>query len=190
MGLMITVDGVTFQPYIGDDYEQGINGTRLLILGESHYCKERCRPVDAEAKSQFTRKIIRDLATSRSYRYFTTILRLVLEESRSKKIHSTPRRDFWNKVAFYNYIQDFVGVKSLDRPLKDQWQDAQQPLLNVLERLQPQLVLVTGQELKDHLPKPFPEQYKTCFIKHPSWMKFSFADSAPLVRSSLASFKT
>jgi len=29
---------VFFIPYIGDKYEQGYHGKKVLVLGESHYC--------------------------------------------------------------------------------------------------------------------------------------------------------
>ena len=31
---------VKFRPWVGTNYKKGFQGKKILILGESHYCKE------------------------------------------------------------------------------------------------------------------------------------------------------
>jgi hypothetical protein len=53
--------------------------------------------------------------------------------------------EFWHSVAFYNYIQDFVGDSPRRLHAYELWQRSEQSFAEVLLRLRPQLMLVIGQ---------------------------------------------
>lgn len=94
----------TFDPWVGIRYEaEGLNGARLLILGESHYSAE-------VERRTFTREMIRDLGQKQSrFRFYATTQRLV--SGGRSRLSDAARVTFWEQVAFYNYIQSFPGSR-------------------------------------------------------------------------------
>jgi hypothetical protein len=52
--------------------------------------------------------------------------------------------EFWHSVAFYNYIQEFVGDSPRKPHAYELWQRSEQAFAEVLLRVRPQLVLVIG----------------------------------------------
>ena len=58
---------------------------------------------------------------------------------------------FWESVAFYNYVQEFVGDHPRDRPTSAQWEQAGKVLPTVLTTLRPHFVLACGRQLYEHL---------------------------------------
>ncbi|MFT3879264.1 MAG: hypothetical protein QM703_06340 [Gemmatales bacterium] len=151
-----------FMPFIGELYNtEGYGGLRLLILGESHYGPK------GSATPDYTVRMVQDLAMRRSYRYFSSIQRLVMTLDAGTKLHTSIRKWFWSRVAFYNFIQEFVGDKPLDRPSKEMWRDAKPALFETLDYLKPNFILVTGKELDSNLPD-LPTEVVKCAITHPS----------------------
>ncbi len=33
-------NGIYFKPWIGSDYENGVNGKKIMVLGHCHYCND------------------------------------------------------------------------------------------------------------------------------------------------------
>src|SRR5258708_28815145 len=111
---------VQFDPWCGNDYENGIAGQRVLILGESNYhsCDE-----DLECKDE----------ANRSFRH-RTLTHFTVEHWKDNS-HSSPvsyrvpqlfgmsKAQFWQSVVFYNYLQTFVGPAAGQRPKENQWAD-------------------------------------------------------------------
>lgn len=137
-----------FDPWRGELYgrpnDLGLP-SRLLILGESHYGGSE------EYRRSLTREVIEDQWSGHSYRYFTTVQRAVLGPSKE-----VDAKDFWQSVAFYNFIQRLVGEKPRDRPTPPMWKEAAAPFRETLNRLGPTHVIVTGFGLWDQLRKHLP----------------------------------
>jgi hypothetical protein len=92
-----------FDPWIGSRYAtDGIKGIRLLILGEAHYGTG-----EAERQKTHTTEIVRLLAQKSRFRFFTATQRLV--SGGRGWLSDQERVEFWERVAFYNYIQSFPG---------------------------------------------------------------------------------
>ncbi len=111
----------TFKPWLGGRYcKEGIGGIRLLILGEAH----RIKP--GEEHADFTKDVIGLLVREprkmepRFRRFFTVTQRLVCGGKGS--LSDTERADFWERVAFYNYIQSNPGAAARSRPTQEMWQ--------------------------------------------------------------------
>jgi hypothetical protein len=62
------------------------------------------------------------------------------------------RHTFWHSVAFYNYIQEFVGSRARERPTEEMWNDAEKPFFMILTKLKPDFILVLGKSLWDGMP--------------------------------------
>ena len=143
----------TFDPWVGKEYKdkKGLFGVKILLLGESHYgtCESE------SDKKIFTKKVVcsvieeKDKAGNKKKRpFFTKILRLVT----LKQVVSTEesRKEFWKKVAFYNYIQEFVPKRK--PPTKEMWDKAGDHLKKTIRELEPDVIVVLGVRLSNHLP--------------------------------------
>lgn len=130
------IGGVTFQPWVGKVYEP----TRcLLIVGMSHYSWG-----DADIPPWFvTNEVVsRRLKGEANLRFFTNIE----ATCKGRKLTIHERQEFWQSVAFYNYIQEFVGNAPRKKHICELWKRAEKPFLAVLRRLNPKLVLVVGRK--------------------------------------------
>lgn len=134
-------------PFIGKEYETGLLGKRLLILGESHYCKN----ID-EYHSNITIDIINDLLDPLSLHeeYKNTYIKFS-NAIACRKLDKTERGVVWNKVSFYNYVQEPISGprKSPTRQMFCRSEDA---FWEVLELLRPDGVIVWGKRLYNNLP--------------------------------------
>jgi hypothetical protein len=168
----------TFDPWIGSRYTtDGIRGVRLLILGESHY------GFPGEMRPTFTADVVRALGQQHRFRFFTVIQRLVT--GGSGWLSNDDRSEFWERVAFYNYIQSFPGTRPRWRPTPEMWLAAREPFLQTLSELSPQLLLVLGLELHRNLPE-LPFRIGVCIVSHPSYPGgFRYAQWQPVVQAAL-----
>ena len=154
----------TFKPWIGAKYQtEGLNSLRLLILGESHY------GVPEDEDADFTIGVIRKLAQDQRFRFFTVTQKLI--SGQAGYVTNEERREFWEHVAFYNFIQEFPGPSAKIRPTEQMWTDACEPYLSTVHELDPHLVIALGSELGRRVPKQ-PDHLKFCWIQHPSSFRF------------------
>src|SRR6266478_2421464 len=136
---------VRFVPWVGSSYDSGLKGAKTLILGESHYQKDGkaySRNLNIELISGQANKTGIYLGR---YPFWTKIIKLVSPSD------TDPHR-FWNSVAYYNYIQEFVGLVARERPTGIMWKDAQKPFYEVLSLLKPDFILALGTNLWNSLP--------------------------------------
>ena len=141
------IESVTFQPFIGKQYEK--EPYKILLLGESHYRSEFCAEYCAtnpDKKSEITRAVVnRYLAGVHSrYRFFTGALYAIFGQD--------AKREQMEQLAFYNFVQEYAGDNSRVTPSADVWKAAAQPFFDVLRELKPDFVVCCGKRLYDHLP--------------------------------------
>jgi hypothetical protein len=144
-GLQLRIKGVRFDPWQGLEFKSGIRNRKILIIGEAHYGNY----ANGGAKT-LTQSIIRDHAIQRkvrSLRYYTMLQRLFSDDDVWTK---DGRGDFWNSVAFYNYVQVLVP-DARKEPTPEQWETGITPILPVIERINPDAIVVTGLRLWAHL---------------------------------------
>lgn len=190
-------DSVRFNPWIGSKYAAGgYSGTKLLILGESHYHH------DPSPRADFTQWLTQGYIDGwMKHRFWTLVARTVTGRQASRETC----RDFWHSVAFYNYIQAIVGVSARVAPTAEMWASAPEPFRRVLEDIAPRAVLVLGKRLWDNLPQgkidtlslegePWPArlyelpdgQYAVAtYINHPASFGFVSRKWAPVVAAML-----
>lgn len=168
-----------FQPWIGANYQVGsVHNCRILILGESHYGKA------TDMRLDFTNYIIGRYAITERRRFFSVIQRLVSLDTKRGTYSVNSKRDFWNSVAFCNYVQAIVGGKARQRPTAAMWQTGAVVLLAVLKEIQPEVVVVLGNELRKHLPA-FPACIEVAYIKHPSGRGMKYSECQPPIRAAI-----
>jgi hypothetical protein len=168
----------TFDPWVGSRYaSEGIRGVRLLILGESHHCET------GPEYPAFTADIVRRLGQGQQkpFRFFTVTQRLVTGGRGS--LSKASREDFWERVAFYNFVQSFLP-KSRRKPTEAMWLAAREPLLRTLTDLAPEAVLILGDRLSRNLPK-LPPNIESRAVPHPASSKLRYAEWQPVVQKML-----
>lgn len=113
-----------FQPYVGSNYQHGIQGKRILVIGASFYCDkihcpyfEQCTAGDTKAYDKICPEYkSRGLClhdepsycvseTPRTYKIFASYL--------AEALDLNPDYDkVWDKLAFSNYVQHFLPKRS------------------------------------------------------------------------------
>jgi len=169
----------TFRPWIGDKYEtEGIaEGIQLFILGESHYGTPD--PND----STFTRRVVAKYGQNdERHAFFTQTVKLVLGLTGDDYLSDEQQRQFWDRVAFYNYVQEYAGETPNGTVTPEMWADAEKPFLTVLEQLDPDALLILGKELSNHVPEV---DVETCVVTHPSSPRFSYEGEQEAVQALL-----
>ncbi len=139
---------VKFLPWVGANYTNGINGKRIMALGESHYCNH-----PSEAVPEITNSVILDLLNPSSdhegykntYTKFERALAL-------KTLSQAEKAELWNSIAFYNYVQvPMTGARV--SPTKDDFVNSTEALFKVLNQHLPNILIVWGQRLYKNLPE-------------------------------------
>lgn len=154
---------INFYPWVGEKFQEGLAGKKVLVLGESHYCKdqlaeggvcypccERCKMTEELGCFSQTEDVIDcyiDYYSGEPYQQtFLCFERAVC----GREISYDERIDFWNHVAFYNYIQYSQGGPRL--PLEEA-EDSSNAFQAVLETLMPDCIIIWGvDKLWNRLP--------------------------------------
>ncbi len=152
--------GVNFHPWIGEHYRcESRFQIKLLVLGESHYWDD-----PNSAACDFTQWVVRKWGQKERARFFTVIANVLRGEG--GWINDHERSEIWENVAFYNFVQSFVGDSPGQQPTFQQWCDAQAPFKIVLRCLEPDAVLILGCRLSEHVVHR-PENVTFGEITHP-----------------------
>ena len=179
---MADLPNVVFRPWKGERYgRESRFGVRLLVLGESHYGE--C----GTETSDFTTAVVREWAQTHRHAFFTVISKILLCKPNGR-IDNETRGEVWNHVAFYNFVQSFVGDRSRIRPNSRQWIEAQAPFKEVLHHLQPDAVLVLGYRLGEHI-LDFPVGVEFEVIGHPSSYRMRYDKAIPSFEGLIARAK-
>lgn len=140
--------GRYFEPWIGSAFGRNNNalgGLRLMIVGESHYCPNEPHAVGTCTPGR-TRDCVKEGAIDGSWSYFTRILYLI-SGRRKSEITANLNEEFWNSVAFYNFVPVFVAESARKRPRRWMWSASYDPFNLITREIAPEAMLVTGWDL-------------------------------------------
>lgn len=147
---------VHFVPWVGCNYSSGgLFSQRILVLGESHYSKEHFNK-PPEITKYYTRHIMQYWAINRNAAFYSKVRNVILRGnglSVNGYEKNELRQKFWDSVAFFNYVQAYVGTGARKRPQSQQWTMSESAYWEVIEKLKPDICLILGEELWKHLPK-------------------------------------
>lgn len=144
------VETLHWKPWVGENYKF-INGNKLLIVGESHYCWKSENPekvVEDINKKWFTRKIIHESGVHETKEYKQPILRNIEKAFYNEKSLTKVKRKFlWHSVSFYNFIQrPLHSREKKHRPNSKDWRKGWSTFFKLVEILQPDYILFCGVE--------------------------------------------
>jgi hypothetical protein len=141
---------VYFVPWVGLNFENGFKGTRLLIVGESHY-------TDWPDSDRVVRrhKLGPAFTATTVQSFFETggdgaptwwrIEELLHDEEK-------PNAQFWHSVAFYNFVQFPLEGAPKDgvHPTDEQWLGSTLAFRELLENLRPDRIYMFGKTTWDN----------------------------------------
>lgn len=156
--------GVHLLPWVGSEYENGINydengiiqygtpekkGKRVLVLGESHYCARK-----EDVKPDLTRNIIKDFIdpNSKFEPYKNTYTKLERALAGKSDIEKGEREMLWKHVIFYNYVQEALTAPRF-APCTEQFIVSEEAFWEVLSLYNPDIVICCGKRLYINLPQ-------------------------------------
>jgi hypothetical protein len=154
----LNFDSVFFFPWIGTDYNNGgIFKKKILILGESHYCEDPgvcsgCTPGVKDSECNLlTQKVIKGQFTDgeKKHSIFTKLAKLLLDK---ETIEINDKENFWNSVAFYNYVQTSVASGARVAPNDKMFSNSFQSFNEVMDKLDPDFLLIVSCRLWKNLP--------------------------------------
>jgi hypothetical protein len=203
--------GIRHYPWHGEEYaREGLdgNGLRLMIVAESHYSEEDAFRQDPDATTKIVRWLaMREDTLGRPGRYHPFFRRLQRLVEPSDVGSLADRRRFWQRIAFYNYVQRMMWNR-WERPTSADLEEAAGMFRAVLTWCRPDLVLITSRlvwrELHSqghlsavsnggsggptHLHRlSFGEQAAMAVgIPHPMWRRFRPVEHRPAVAELLA----
>lgn len=167
-----------FDPWVGANYwSEGLAGVRILVLGESHYGEP------GTERLSFTTEIVREWGQEKRHQFFTKTQKLV-DVHAPGWISDEARVEFWERVAFYNFVQVFVGTEPRIRPTKEMWNAARVAFLATLAELKPQVMVVLGLKLASNLPQ-VPSGIHVIHGPHPAYGGFSYQQWHPEILRAL-----
>lgn len=150
--------GVFFEPWVGSEYEKGINGRRIMVLGHNHYCDKKPKCVYCRTSCRtFTINIIKEYLQKPFYDSKDDSHRWKLTFNAFEKawfgqtISNEKRNDLWKHLLFYNLIQEAMP-DSNTQPTAKQYKDAEAPFRSILSTYTPNVILVWGNGAYNHTP--------------------------------------
>ena len=154
------MEHVFFKPWIGKNYQTGgIFGKKILVLGEGHVCGgcEQCGLKYASfCEEMDTTKTVQFYIDSNfsdeieKGGWFNTYKKF--ERSLNNK-ETTPEdsKEIWDSISFFNYLQVAMPT-SRKAGTSKQYKESANALYEVLEELQPDIMIVWGMQLFYHTP--------------------------------------
>lgn len=150
-----------FEPFVGRNYEAGINGKKILVMGASFYCSkvdcayfDQCTDTHIKDSARFNQicpEYVKDgklLCREPTYvveeqpRTLSIFSKLMSEYTGKKQYSET-----WSYMAFTNYVQFFLpanGKKFRTTNLSDVSDRDFKAFIETLKQLQPDVIIVWG----------------------------------------------
>lgn len=171
---------VRFAPWVGLHYQRGFNGLRILLVCESHYGgKQHERPT-------VTPEIVKALALGerhpratgklRRHMHFTKIMAAV--QNVRQCFSDTQRREFWNSVAYYNFLQEFLQGSRVAPP-PDVWKRSEKAFTEVLTVLAPDLIICFSLRNGNRI-RSLAGSVPVAVVNHPS-SRFKYSKVNPVI---------
>ncbi len=143
---MSEMKGQYFKPWMGGNYES----TRLLILSESAYSWEengkRVNPGPSHPANTVKCLGIKYPGHNKYFRGLGKALCGVGSPTRSELEKA------WDDCAYSIYIQETVGLGPKPRPTRNQFDEAGTAFVELVERIRPRKVVITGMTTWNRMP--------------------------------------
>jgi len=151
------MENVKLRPWVGSLYNStGLNGRKLMILGESHYCGDcdTCKKINE--KCDFTTWVIENYLLYKngkvkfapSMNTFTKFVNVFYGKHCNREIIT----NFWNSIIFYNYVQKSLKGPRMS-PTNEMFKNSLPAFYEILKEYNPDIIIIWGERLWNNLPK-------------------------------------
>ena len=142
----VDINGGIRHAWKGHHYSKSILGQRLLIVGESHYTKTPGADI-SRTQAGITLDVVQQVIEGRRIPFFSKVASSFSQEP----------AEFFQRVAFYNYMQEVLdGPRQPLREAQRVRDNDQALFFKTLQKLRPDRVLVLGKTNWRYLPNKFP----------------------------------
>jgi hypothetical protein len=141
---------VEHTPWVGEEYNAGIEGQRLAIVGYSHWLGE-----GEKDSSDCTRTVIsKVIGAEEEFDHIPFFVQI------RNYFNFASHSDFWNRVLFFNYISECIGAREerYETATPDQIERAKVRFLRIIQERLPHKVLVFTTKGWPGLPATLEEQ--------------------------------
>ncbi|MFM0502914.1 cytidine/deoxycytidylate deaminase family protein [Paraburkholderia caffeinilytica] len=181
------MSNVIFIPWIGSKYEaEGFRGLRVLVVAESHYGNRRSeRPTATpELVKALGQRLKHPDATARlrKHPHFARIVTAVSGAASASVFTTQERADFWERVCYYNFLQEFVPAARVAPPAES-WSAGKAAFIDVLATLRPDVVIAFSKRLGRTLI-PLCDEVPLARVRHPS-TGFAYVKWNPVIAEAL-----
>ncbi|USU18844.1 hypothetical protein [Paraburkholderia fungorum] len=174
---------VRFAPWVGAQYATGgFRGLRVLVVSESHYGDSRYERPDV------TPELIKALALGLVHKqaqgkfdrhpHYAKIFAALNNRSTAGLFDRDQRSNFWEKVAYFNFIQQFLPTSRKDPPA-EAWARGRPAFVEVMQVLQPELVLCFSLRNGARV-RALTNGVPVAVVNHPS-ARFSYSRANPVI---------
>lgn len=156
-----------FDPWIGSSYwNGGYKGRKILVIGNNHYCDSRlqcsCCGVGGSKSSDWncdsmTQNVIQEYIDFQNDNGCYDSWMSTFEKFENAVEDGCDSDDFWNSIAFYNFLQtavrkneDKCNSDKIYRQYISEYNNSNKCLWNVISDLNPDYIIVWGSCLRKH----------------------------------------
>lgn len=138
---------VKFLPWVGKNYEKGINGKKILVLGESHYGSEERTDITNDVVSRF----LKYHKGEGEFEFWMNTNTKFAKTFNNGEMSKEEIVEFWESIVFYNYVQTLMS-EPRQSPTSEQFENSKEAFYEVIEQYQPDLIVVWGLRLWGAMP--------------------------------------
>lgn len=178
----------TFDAYVGKKYAHGINGKKVMTLGESHYCGNPKQAIPSFTKDRIAeyKKYLEGKISIRDDNGWMQTYNNWLNTMAGRNLSKAEKLELIDKVSFYNYVQ--VPMKGPRvRPTAIDWKCSSDAFIQELKTQKPDVVFAWGEELYKNLPKTMGKKGKDIVLsngkKLETWVYTIDGHSTTVVRT-------
>lgn len=177
-------DGMTWLPWVGNNYMKTEEDCRLLVVGETHYVNgdpEKFESVKKEIMSDkgFTRDVVLECPIDEDW-YNSTFANFNRAIFNSNDFDASK---FWNMVGFYNFIQRPMNytLKVKERPFGIEFYNSWKIFTEIAQILKPKYCIFIGVEAANSFDEAMSNLgVKYTNVKCQDWISNAYGRTAEL----------
>lgn len=139
---LIKINGLSWMPWMGNDFGNASTKEKILFVGESHYINKQ-EDEHYYLHKSITRRIVKDMAidgNSYGSPFFENIHRMIFSSS---NLTQDQRENFWANISFYNFVQTPMNTKK-GRPGKTEFEEGWRVFYQLIAIMKPTACIFLG----------------------------------------------
>tara|TARA_R110001606_G_C15355651_1_gene647994 strand:+ start:1228 stop:1926 length:699 start_codon:yes stop_codon:yes gene_type:complete len=161
------IQNLKWYPFIGKEYENGVSGKKVLLVGESHYHENNEQSIAKHNKPEFTKIVVNELAIQRMYwstKMFSNLHRTLIGND------TFDSEKLWNSLSFYNFVQRAM-ITNKGRPTETDLFSGWEVFFKMAEILKPDICIFIGTGSSNYLKEYVNKNRTDINITEFKWLK-------------------